>query len=81
MLIVGSPELVRRQAMPVGAGAMEAIVALLGMVVLLATGSSHRRSSAACRRGDRARRLQIGPAVADLFFLIGTLLVPMIWRF
>jgi len=28
MLIVGSPELVRRQAMPVGAGAMEAIVAL-----------------------------------------------------
>ena len=38
VLIVDSPELVRRQAVPLGAGAMEAIVALLGMVVLLATG-------------------------------------------
>ena len=38
VLIVDSPELVRRQAVPLGAGAMEAIVALLCMVVLLATG-------------------------------------------
>jgi di/tricarboxylate transporter len=38
VLIVDSPELVRRQAVPLGAGAMEAIVALIGMVVLLALG-------------------------------------------
>ena len=38
VLIVDSPELVRRQAVPLGAGAMEAIAALLGMVVLLALG-------------------------------------------
>jgi di/tricarboxylate transporter len=38
VLIVDSPELVRRQAVPLGAGAAEAIVTLLGMVALLATG-------------------------------------------
>ena len=38
VLIVDSPELVRRQAVPLGVGAMEAIAALLGMVVLLALG-------------------------------------------
>jgi di/tricarboxylate transporter len=38
VLIVDSPELVRRQAVPLGVGAMEAIVALLGTVVLLALG-------------------------------------------
>ena len=38
MLVVDSPELVRRQAVPMGAGAKQAIVVLLAMVVLLATG-------------------------------------------
>jgi di/tricarboxylate transporter len=38
VLVVDSPELVRRQAVPLGAGAKQAIIALLGMVVLLATG-------------------------------------------
>jgi di/tricarboxylate transporter len=38
VLVVNSPELVRRQAVPMGPGALQAILALIGMVVLLATG-------------------------------------------
>jgi di/tricarboxylate transporter len=38
VLVVNSPELVRRQALPLGPGAKQAIVILLAMVVLLATG-------------------------------------------
>jgi di/tricarboxylate transporter len=38
VLVVNSPELVRRQAVPMGPGSREAIVILVGMVVLLATG-------------------------------------------
>jgi di/tricarboxylate transporter len=39
VLVVDSPDLVRRQAVPMGAGAKQAIAVLLGMVVLLATGA------------------------------------------
>jgi di/tricarboxylate transporter len=39
VLVVDSPELVRRQAVPMGAGAMQAIALLLVMVLLLATGA------------------------------------------
>jgi len=38
VLVVDSPDLVRRQAVPMGAGAVEAIAILVGMVILLATG-------------------------------------------
>jgi di/tricarboxylate transporter len=38
VLVVSSPELVRRQAVPMGPGAKQAIVILLAMVVMLATG-------------------------------------------
>jgi di/tricarboxylate transporter len=38
VLVVSSPELVRRQAVPMGPGARQVIVILLAMVVLLATG-------------------------------------------
>jgi di/tricarboxylate transporter len=38
VLVVSSPELVRRQAVPLGPGARQAIIILIGMVVLLATG-------------------------------------------
>jgi di/tricarboxylate transporter len=38
VLVVDSPELVRRQAVPMGAGAKQAIAVLLVMVFLLATG-------------------------------------------
>jgi hypothetical protein len=38
VLVVNSPELVRRQAIPLGTGAKEAIAVLLVMVLLLATG-------------------------------------------
>jgi di/tricarboxylate transporter len=38
VLVVDSPELIRRQAVPMGAGAKTAIVILLGMVIALATG-------------------------------------------
>jgi di/tricarboxylate transporter len=38
VLVVNSPELVRRQAVPLAAGAMQAIAVLIVMVVLLATG-------------------------------------------
>lgn len=38
VLVVDSPEVVRRQAVPMGAGAKTAIAILLGMVGLLATG-------------------------------------------
>ena len=38
VLVVNSPELVRRQAVPMGPGARQAIVALFAMVLLLATG-------------------------------------------
>jgi len=38
VLVVNSPDLVRRQAVPMGPGAMPAVVILLIMVVLLATG-------------------------------------------
>lgn len=38
VLVVSSPELVRRQAVPMGPGARQAIVILIAMVVLLATG-------------------------------------------
>jgi di/tricarboxylate transporter len=39
VLVVDSPELVRRQAVPMGARAKEAIAVLLAMVLLLATGA------------------------------------------
>jgi di/tricarboxylate transporter len=39
VLVVDSPELVRRQAVPMGAGALQAIAVLGAMVVLLATGA------------------------------------------
>jgi di/tricarboxylate transporter len=38
VLVVDSPELVRRQAVPMGSGAKQAIAVLLAMVLLLATG-------------------------------------------
>lgn len=38
VLVVSSPELVRRQAVPMGPGARQAIVILFAMVLLLATG-------------------------------------------
>jgi di/tricarboxylate transporter len=38
VLVVNSPELVRRQAVPLGPGAYRAIAVLAGMVILLATG-------------------------------------------
>ncbi|WP_112663005.1 SLC13 family permease [Microvirga flavescens] len=38
VLVVNSPELVRRQAIPLGAGAKPAIAILVAMVILLATG-------------------------------------------
>ncbi len=38
VLVVSSPELVRRQAVPMGPGAKQAIVILLAMVLMLATG-------------------------------------------
>jgi di/tricarboxylate transporter len=38
VLVVNSPDLVRRQAVPMGAGAGVAIVALTGLVLMLATG-------------------------------------------
>jgi di/tricarboxylate transporter len=38
VLVVSSPELVRRQAVPMGPGAGQAIAILIGMVILLATG-------------------------------------------
>jgi di/tricarboxylate transporter len=38
VLVVDSPELVRRQALPMGPGAQTTLVILAGMVVLLATG-------------------------------------------
>ncbi len=38
VVVVDSPDLVRRQAVPLGQGATQAIVILLAMVVLLATG-------------------------------------------
>jgi di/tricarboxylate transporter len=38
VLVVNSPELVRRQAVPLGPGAYQAIAILAGMVILLATG-------------------------------------------
>src|SRR5262249_42954568 len=38
VLVVDSPEIVRRQSVPLGPGSGRAIAALLGMVILLATG-------------------------------------------
>jgi di/tricarboxylate transporter len=38
ILVVSSPELVRRQAVPMGPGGPQAVVILLAMIVLLATG-------------------------------------------
>lgn len=38
VLVVSSPELVRRQAVPMGPGAGQAVAILIGMVLLLATG-------------------------------------------
>lgn len=38
VLVVNSPDLVRRQAVPLGPGAYQAIAVLVGMVILLATG-------------------------------------------
>jgi di/tricarboxylate transporter len=38
VLVVSSPELVRRQALPMGPGAQQAVLILVAMVVLLATG-------------------------------------------
>jgi di/tricarboxylate transporter len=39
VLVVDSPELVRRQAIPMGAGAWQAVAVLVAMVILLATGA------------------------------------------
>src|SRR4051795_9360688 len=39
VLVVDPPELVRRQAVPLGAGAKRALAVLAAMVVLLATGA------------------------------------------
>ena len=39
VLVVDAPELVRRQAVPLGPGAKRALVVLAAMVVLLATGA------------------------------------------
>ena len=39
VLVVDAPELVRRQGVPLGAGAKRAIAVLTGMVILLATGA------------------------------------------
>ena len=39
VLVVNSPELVRRQAVPMGSGAFQAITILIAMVVMLATGA------------------------------------------
>ena len=39
VLVVDAPELVRRQGVPLGAGAKRAIAVLVGMVILLATGA------------------------------------------
>lgn len=38
ILVVNSPELVRRQAVPMGPGARQAVIILIAMVLLLATG-------------------------------------------
>lgn len=38
VLVVSSPEMVRRQAVPMGPGATQAVIILVAMVVLLATG-------------------------------------------
>jgi di/tricarboxylate transporter len=38
VLVVDSPELVRRQAVPMGPGSKQAVAVLLGVVILLATG-------------------------------------------
>lgn len=38
VLVVSSPDLVRRQAVPMGPGARQAVAILIGMVILLATG-------------------------------------------
>jgi len=38
VLVVNSPELVRRQAVPMGPGARQAVIILIAMVLLLATG-------------------------------------------
>ncbi len=39
VLVVSSPEMVRRQAVPMGPGAKQAVVILIAMVLLLATGA------------------------------------------
>lgn len=39
VLVVDSPELVRRQAVPMGSGSIQAVVVLLALVALLATGA------------------------------------------
>ena len=55
VLVVDAPELVRRQAVPLGAGAKRALVVLAGMVVLLATGAVPPVGGRAARgRRDRA---------------------------
>ena len=57
VLVVNSPELVRRQAVPMGAGAMQAIAVLLVMVLLLATGVvplGRRRAGRRRRHGPLA---------------------------
>ena len=58
VLVVDSPELVRRQAVPLGPGAKQAIVVLLAMVALLITGlvPPGRRRPARRRRPDPAGR-------------------------
>jgi di/tricarboxylate transporter len=38
VLVVDSPELIRRQAVPMGPGSKQAVTVLLGLVILLATG-------------------------------------------
>ena len=57
VLVVNSPELVRRQAVPMGPGAWQAIAILFAMVLLLATGLVPRCSGrAAC--GGRGHPLR-----------------------
>ena len=53
VLVVNSPELVRRQAVPMGPGAKQAVVILLAMVLLLATGHCADRGGRNAGRGCR----------------------------
>ena len=66
VLVVDSPELVRRQAVPMGMGAKQAIAVLLAMVVLLATGA--------------VPAVIVGLAAACAMVLLGVLTVEQAYR-